>query len=271
MTVSLTRNGFGDTRIGAPRLRLFAWVRVILHLLFAFTLIPRWLWRGPLWKGHRKRQWLFLGRIARAFAPRVRIIGVPDARARFLVSNHISWLDIPVLGSELRTDFVAKDDVAHWPVLGPLARRTRTIFVSRTSRCESARQAETIADRLNTGGRLLLFAEGTTSNGSHVLPFKSSLFAAALNCERIQPVMIGYCWADGTRISDADMAEIGWTGDATIVGNALSIAAIPLRTEIWLLEPIVIRPGDTRQSVATQCETAIANAYAAFRATNRSA
>ncbi len=253
------------------RRRAFGRLRACLHLILALTLIPRWLWRGPLWKRYRTRQWLFFGRIARAFAPRVRVIGTPDPTVRFLVSNHISWLDIPVLGSKLRTNFIAKDDVAGWPGIGPLARRTETLFVSRTKRCDVVRQAKSIAERLAGGDRLLLFAEGTTSDGTALLPFRSSLFAAALACERVQPVMIGYRWADGARICDEEIARIGWTGDASLIENAIDIATMPIRAEVWLLDPITIAPGETRQALSARCETAIANAYAAFRAANRSA
>lgn len=253
------------------RNRAFGRIRACLHLLLALTLIPRWLWRGASWKRYRTRQWLFFGRIARAFTPCVRVIGMPDPTVRFLVANHISWLDIPVLGSKLRTNFIAKDDVAEWPGIGPLARRTETLFVSRTKRCDVARQAGMIAERLAAGDRLLLFAEGTTSDGTALFPFRSSLFAAALACDRVQPVMIGYRWADGGRISDEDIARIGWTGDASLIENAIDIATMPIRAEVWLLDPIDVRPGETRQALSARCETAIANAYAAFRAANRSA
>jgi lyso-ornithine lipid O-acyltransferase len=272
MAVGVAQGSIGAEASPAlsPR-RAFGRVRAALHLLLALTLIPRWVWRGPSWKRYRTRQWLFFGRIARAFVPRVRVVGTPDPAVRFLVANHISWLDIPVLGSKLRTNFIAKDDVSDWPGIGPLARRTETLFVSRTRRCDVARQAGMIADRLDAGDRLLLFAEGTTSDGTEVLPFRSSLFAAALACECVQPVMIGYRWSDGARISDEEMARIGWTGDATLIENAIDIAAMPIRAEVWLLDPIAIRPGETRQALSARCETAIANAYAAFRAANRSA
>ncbi len=269
--------GVVDSSIGVEvattrhRRRAFGRLRACLHLLLALTLIPRWVWRGPSWKRYRTRQWLFFGRIAQAFAPRVRVVGTPDPTVRFLVSNHISWLDIPVLGSKLRTNFIAKDDVAGWPGIGPLARRTETLFVSRTRRGEVAQQAEAIAGRLASGDRLLLFAEGTTSDGTALLPFRSSLFAAALACDRVQPVMIGYRWADGGRICDEEIARIGWTGDATLMENAVDIATMPIRAEIWLLDPIDVTPGETRQALSARCETAIANAYAAFRAANRSA
>lgn len=272
MAVKVIEHGLGVDAVALrPRRRAFGRVRAALHLLLAITLIPRWLWRGPGWKRYRTRQWLFFGRIARAFAPRVRVIGTPDPTVRFLVANHISWLDIPVLGAKLRTNFIAKDDVIEWPGIGPLARRTETLFISRTKRGEVAQQAQTIADRLATGDRLLLFPEGTTSDGSAMLPFRSSLFAAALACERVQPVMIGYRWADGSRIPDAEIARIGWTGDASLIENAIDIATMPIRAEIWLLDPIEIAPGETRQALSARCETAIANAYAAFRAANRSA
>lgn len=96
----------------------------------------------------------------------------------FIVSNHISWLDITVLSAVGPVSFVAKKEVASWPFFGWLAKLQRTVFVDRERRTKLHGTTNEIADRLNAGDHVVLFAEGTSNNGNEVLPFKTSLFAA---------------------------------------------------------------------------------------------
>ena len=134
----------------------------------------------------------------------VRGTVVSDAQVVF-ICNHLSHLDVPVLGGVLRGCFVAKEDVRDWPVLGPLARLQQTVFVSRMPR-RVAEVAASLAAALAAGHNVVLFPEGTTSDGSSVLPFKSSLFAVltepALRHVALQPVTIELLAVDGTRIDD---------------------------------------------------------------------
>ena len=113
---------------------------------------------------------------------RVRVIGSPagatGARPLMFVSNHSSWIDVPMLGGVLEGCFVAKDDVAKWPLISVIARLGRTVFVSRT-RASTARERDAMRETLRGGDRLILFPEGTSSDGSRVLPFRSSFFALA--------------------------------------------------------------------------------------------
>jgi 1-acyl-sn-glycerol-3-phosphate acyltransferase len=109
------------------------------------------------------------------------------------VANHSTWLDIPLLGAELEAVFVSKDDVRKWPLINVVAYLGRTVFVRRR-RSHTGAGREAIARRLSAGDNLILFPEGTTSDGSRVLPFRSSLLDA---CSRapgllIQPVSIAY-------------------------------------------------------------------------------
>ena len=111
---------------------------------------------------------------------RVRVIGErarrTDGRPVLFVSNHSSWLDIPVLGGQLDACFVAKDDVGRWPVISTIAKLGRSVFVSR-ARGSTGRERNAMVDRLAAGDNLLLFPEGTTSDGARVLPFRSAFFA----------------------------------------------------------------------------------------------
>ena len=120
--------------------------------------------------------------VCRLLGLQVRVIGAAadsaGGRPVVFVSNHSSWLDIPVLGGRLDACFVSKDEVGRWPFIATIARLGRTVFVSR-QRHATGRERDAMRERLAAGDNLLLFPEGTTSDGSRVLPFRSAFFAIA--------------------------------------------------------------------------------------------
>ncbi|MCB1484619.1 MAG: 1-acyl-sn-glycerol-3-phosphate acyltransferase, partial [Hyphomicrobiaceae bacterium] len=150
-----------------------------------------------------------------------------------LVSNHTSWLDIPVLSAVAPVSFVAKKEVGNWPFVSSLARLQRTVFVDRTRRHAAGQSAQEITDRLKTGDAIVLFAEGTSSDGNRVLPFKTSLFAAVkpsrteetkqpaatpslVNDDAppmVQTLAIVYTHLHGLPLGRADRPRVGWYGD----------------------------------------------------------
>ena len=110
---------------------------------------------------------------------RVRVSGTPvRERAVLFVSNHVSWADIVVIGSLAPVAFVAKSEVAKWPLVGITAKMQRTVFVDRTRRHQAADAVKEIVARLAGGTSVVLFAEGTSSDGNRVLPFRSALIGA---------------------------------------------------------------------------------------------
>lgn len=124
----------------------------------------------------------------------VRVEGVPSTALQTVwVTNHLSYLDVAVLGSQLRCVFVAKDEVRGWPVFGAMARLQRTVFIGRR-RVGATDALDTMSAALATGLSLVLFAEGTTSDGTAVLPFKSPVFALLRDAAPaglvVQPVTI---------------------------------------------------------------------------------
>lgn len=139
-----------------------------------------------------------------------------------LVPNHASYLDIPVLGSVLDATFVAKAEVAGWPLLGLLAKLTGTLFVRRYWR-EAKRQRDALAARMRLGESFILFAEGTSSSGLDVLPLKTSLLSVAEAglLERpvaVQPVVLAWRrLACGTPIDERNADLYAWWGDATLL------------------------------------------------------
>lgn len=123
----------------------------------------------------------------------LHIRGRPDANARLVVANHVSWLDIIALGAQGPCLFVAKREVADWPIMGYLAKGIGTLFVQRGDAAQSAAVAEQMAWQLRQGKRLVLFPEGTTTTGDRVLRFHGKLFQAAqLAGARVQAVALRY-------------------------------------------------------------------------------
>jgi 1-acyl-sn-glycerol-3-phosphate acyltransferase len=151
---------------------------------------------------------------------RVQVTGVPLSATRTVyVSNHVSHFDIPVLGSVLKGSFIAKDDMARWPVAGFMARLQQTVFISRDPRAGRA-VTDSIAEQLRSGRSLILFPEGTTSDGSGVLPFKSSIFGilfagdAEISAGAVQPVTIRVLAVDSRAVcSQADRDGYAFYGD----------------------------------------------------------
>ncbi|QFR34073.1 1-acyl-sn-glycerol-3-phosphate acyltransferase [Ancylobacter sp. TS-1] len=163
---------------------------------------------------------------------RVRMVGTPSpARPLLIVSNHVSWLDIPVLGSRLPLCFVAKSEVAGWPGIGLLARLQRTIFVDRTSRSATGKVAGEMAARMNDGDPVVLFAEGTSSDGNRVLPFRSALIGAArqsMGAEgtdgaTIQPLAIAYVGLGGLPAGRARRPLLAWYGDMDLAPHLMAV------------------------------------------------
>src|SRR5690554_6269887 len=119
---------------------------------------------------------LFLRLVAFGLGLRITVHGRPFTGGPVLfLSNHISWLDIVAIGATVPVRFVAKSEVAAYPLVGLFARLQRTIFVDRARRAETGRITARMGDALAAGDAVLLFAEGTSDIGTHVLPFKSAL------------------------------------------------------------------------------------------------
>lgn len=131
--------------------------------------------------------------VCRILGLRIQMQGRFDPEARLMVANHISWLDIIALGSQFPCLFIAKGDVAEWPVVGYLAKGIGTLFVKRGEARQTNATAELMAWRLRQGRRLLLFPEGTTTEGKTVLRFHSKLFQPAEHTRAsVQAIALSY-------------------------------------------------------------------------------
>lgn len=202
--------------------------------------------------------------ICRMLSIRVTVVGKPYNQApTLLVCNHISWMDIPVLASIAPVSFVAKSEIRRWPVIGTFAALQKTIWVQRRRRTDSKRTSAEMAARLASGAAVLLFAEGASGMGTHVLPFRSALVGAAQaamaasHAERmvIQPVTIAYTHVSGLPLGRTDRSLIAWVGDIGVGDNLRHILGPGTKSvTVAFGVPIAIEPSTDRKVVTRLAE-----------------
>lgn len=208
-----------------------------------------------------------------ALGLRVRTRGQPCAGARVLYAiNHVSYLDIPVLSSAIPATFVARADMAAWPLFGTIARVTRTIFVDRSGPRAMDQRAEIVA-RLAGGEDLILFPEGTSTDGSGVAPFKSALFGivgqdAAMADVVVQPVSVAYVrYADGTPLVGPLADLYSWYGDMTLIPHLWQVLGLRgADVEVRFHEPLRAAEIGDRKDLARRSHAAVAAGVAASHA-----
>lgn len=190
----------------------------------------------------------------------VRSHGLPDAAGPVLyVCNHASYLDVPVLGGLLDARFVAKSEVARWPVIGALSMLQGTIFIER--RPQGARcQPDELRRALRSGASLIVFPEGTSSDGNRVLPFKSTLFAAADAAVdglevKVQPVTIAYSRHRGLPMGRRLRPYFAWYGDMTLVRHLWGcLGAGGAGIDVIFHEPVRLSQFASRKELARHCQ-----------------
>lgn len=205
--------------------------------------------------------------ILRCLGARAATSGALSAKRPLLVAaNHVSWLDIMVLGFSADVRFIAKAEVAGWPGMGTIARLNRTVFVERERKTKTGEKVSEIATRLVGGDALVLFPEGTTGDGNVLLPFKSSLFGAAklaideagAETVYIQPAAVSYTRLHGMPLGRKRTIWASWVGDGSLaphVGALLRERALDV--DIRFGEPIAFTPGSSRKHIAGQVEMAV--------------
>jgi lyso-ornithine lipid O-acyltransferase len=191
-------------------------------LTLPFMIAVQWLLaaiKSPLWGPASVAYYRFLRRILRI---RVDVRG-KQVRGRpvLIVANHVSWVDIVVLASIAPMVFVAKREVSTWPLIGWAAKVQRVVFVDRVKRQQTAATVAEIGQRLAEGHPVVLFAEGTSSDGNRVLPFRSALIGAVESACRdaglgevlLQPVATTYVGQSGLPMGRARRPLVAWYGD----------------------------------------------------------
>lgn len=209
---------------------------------------------------------------SRLIGVRVRVIGSlarGHGRPVLFISNHSSWADIPVLGGVLDGCFVSKADVARWPVVSTIARLGRTVFVTR-QRGATARESEAMRGRLAQGDNLVLFPEGTSSDGSRVLPFRSAFFAVAdghgPNRPLIQPVSLVYDRLGGLPTGRASRPVFAWYGDMDLAPHFWRLGQQSgLRVTVLLHAPLDPARFADRKALCQAAWTIVADGAATLR------
>jgi lyso-ornithine lipid O-acyltransferase len=182
----------------------------------------------------------------------------------FYVANHISYLDIPVLGALLPASFVAKSEVASWPVFGFMARLFDTVFIERRQ-ARAAKQRDTLGEHMAARHNLILFPEGTSTDGQRVLPFKSSLFGAIENAARdidvsVQPVSVSCTAIDGLPVTQNLRHVYGWYGDLSLIPHLwLAFKCGRFTIDVIFHPPIHAKDMPNRKDLAAACQKAVAH------------
>jgi lyso-ornithine lipid O-acyltransferase len=159
---------------------------------------------------------------------------LPEGGQCLIVSNHVSWIDIVVLSTIAPLSFVAKREVAAWPFFGWLAKLQRTVFVDRERRHSTKHSRTEMEERLSNGERIVLFPEGTSHDGTSVLPFKSSFFAAAASPEvAVVPVTLAYARHWNLPLTRRNRPRFAWYADMALIPHLWeAICAGPLTVQI---------------------------------------
>ncbi len=225
------------------------------------TALPRLYWRG----------------VCAILDIRVRVVGAvahatANGRPVVYVSNHSSWLDVLVLGAQLDASFTAKEEIARWPVIRTVARLGRTVYVRR-QRNSTARERDEMRERLAAGDNLILFPEGTTSDGTRVLAFRSAFLSIA---ERpvtadgkppiVQPISLVYDRLSGLPMGRATRPYLAWYGDMDMASHYWQLAQRGgMRASVLMHAPLDPRDFVNRKALAQAIWRASADGAAALR------
>ncbi len=242
------------------RMALFALgLTLLVPLIKIFMPFKRaWAHRLCMWV-HGYSCWCFNVQVDHIGEP----VGQRTAEPVIYVINHISWLDIVVVGGLIKGCFVAKAELEEWPVFGGLADVQRTIYVQREERHRAGDQKNGIADRLVNGDNIILFPEGTSGLGNVVLPFKTSLFGITQDSRLtnliIQPVTLSYTHLNGLPLLRAQRALVAWVGDMSFGSHALQLLfQSSLRALVQFHAPVRRGNFASRKHLSAACEDVIA-------------
>ena len=189
-------------------------------------------------------------------------------RPTLFVSNHTSYLDIEILGGVIEASFIAKSEVANWPLFGWLAKLQRTVFVDRRQR-STHEHRDAIIERLSAGDNLILFPEGTSDNGTRVLPFKSALFAAVHGAKfphpiAVQPLSIAYVRLNGLPMGRLYRPFYAWYGDMDMASHLWTMLGLGRAgVVVQFHEPVSPERFATRKELAEHCWRVVASGVAA--------
>jgi 1-acyl-sn-glycerol-3-phosphate acyltransferase len=196
--------------------------------------------------------------VARVIGLRIAVAGEVPSGTFLLVANHLSYLDVVVLGALLEGTFVAKADVAAWPVAGPLCRAAGTLFVDRARKRDLLRVLPLVEQELRAGRSVVLFPEGTTSDGTRVLRFRSPLFEAAVRARTPARVAsLTYALPEG---GPHPSETVCWWGDMPFGPHLVALLRQPRIAAHVAFHPAPL-VGDDRKLLARRARAAARRAF----------
>lgn len=239
-------------------------IRIILVLFWFIIMTPYAIYVHI--KNRRKGEWAlnrglsFATRVwgkglAKILGLKIRVYGNVNDVKGMIISNHLSYVDILTLSSTFKVRFTPKKEIASWPFLGWFIKTSNPIWIDRGSKQAAKKTMKEFADNVNNGINLIIFAEGTTTDGkSGLLPFKSTVFEAVVQEKLISyPVLIKYI--------ESDDVPVAWYGDMTLLGHAIRLLGMKkIEAEIHILQPV--EPGDlNRKQLAEKMHSYMNLAY----------
>lgn len=240
-----------------------AWLLVAIGLLSLLVIPPQWLFTKVNAAAARKFPHLYFRMVTRLMGMRIDVKGAPVVnRPCLIVANHMSWLDILVLSATAPMCFIAKHEVARWPLFGVLATVGRTLYIDRAKRHDVKAACAAIRRRLANGECVVLFPEGTSSDGNRILPFRSALIGAAdMDIEgepvSVQPVTIAYMGVHGIPLGRVRRPIFAWYGNMPLLSHLLGIARVgPFEAGLTFHPPVSMSLGG-RKGLSRHCEDVI--------------
>jgi 1-acyl-sn-glycerol-3-phosphate acyltransferase len=247
---------------------LFRAVRLLCHLAYGTLLAAFFpLFRLSLQQSILRRWSVELLGILHV---RLEIAGSAHAtggrQGSLLVANHISWLDVFAINAVQPSCFIAKSEVSGWPLIGMLCRRTRTIFIERDIRRDTMRINRLVGKMLDAGEEVVLFPEGTSTDGTQVRHFHPSLFQCAIDRKAaIRPIAIRYHDRSGNHCNDA-----AFIGDMNFLESLRNVLSSPsLHVTLTLLEPLACAEKN-RRILAAEAQSAVDAALESQHGTHHS-
>jgi 1-acyl-sn-glycerol-3-phosphate acyltransferase len=262
--------------------KIRAVVILIVFLASTLLLIP---WQAFLlrfdFKSRKTFPSTFNRYLCRLFGIRITVFGKPiQDRGVLMVGNHTSYFDILVLSSLAQISFVAKSEVAGWPIFGILAKLQQAVFVERARRSQTGEARDQIRVRLLAGDALVLFPEGTSNDGNRVLPFKSALMGAVETeigkdpqgrplYVPVQPVSLAYVGVHGLPMGRENRPLYAWYGDMDLVPHLWeALLSGPMEVVVEFHPPITVDVAGGRKAMAAQVEAIVRRGQARALAGN---
>ena len=201
-------------------------------------------------------RWARLG--ARCLGVRVTVVGAPPPAGSLVVANHQGYADIVTIGGLTPCIFAARHDMRRWPLLGVLARLAGTVFINRDKSRESYRGVAQVTAALKAGATVIAFPEGTSTDGTGLLPFRTGIFQPAVDAAcPVAPAAIVYRTLDGEPVTDANRDMVGWFRGEPFLGHLLRLAGIRRVDAEVRFGPTVEASCEDRKTLARKAEAAV--------------